>query len=86
MKTGTVLLFAGTCNLDSRFDDDHAARQLGLNPHLALFAARKTGYYSLRDALRLLVQKGCKKVEAVHVIQTLDGQVKPIGEAVHLYG
>ncbi len=86
MKTGTVLCFTGTCNLDGSFNDEYAARQLGLNPELAIFAAPKTGYYSLRDALRLLLQKGCKKIEAVPVIRSLDGHIKPVGETVHLYG
>ncbi len=86
MKKATVLYLAGTGNIDEEFDEENAICELGLDPGSTLLSASAPNFYDLHDALRLLIQGGHKRIEALGVIQGLDGKLKTLGEPMHLYG
>ncbi|MFZ5448322.1 MAG: hypothetical protein ACOZFS_06770 [Thermodesulfobacteriota bacterium] len=86
MKNGLIVYLVGDVELPEDFDPAPAARALGQPADQVAVVGQEQGFFAVEDAWHFLVTQGCGRISLLVAQMEAARSLKPLGEAVRLYG
>jgi hypothetical protein len=85
MKKGLIVYLVNGAELPEDFDPAPAATGLGQLADSVAIVAQDQGFFDVQEAWHFLFTRGCGRISLL-VAQLEDGNLRPLGDTVRLYG